>query len=149
MDAERTTVDLVAGTKSSGEPVYERVLVDALGHDEYRVVASPALVLGIASGDRIRVDGGHFEVLDRGRNLVIQVYGPHDVVDEVVAEVWRLGGALDGRAKGVTAFTIPVRAGFAAVEAVFNALVDRHRSIEWYFGNVYDADGETPLGWWE
>jgi Domain of unknown function (DUF4265) len=146
---ERTTVDLVAGEKSSGERVYERVLVDVVGDDEYRIVASPALVLGVASGDLIRVDDGRFEVLSRGPNLVIQVYGPHDLVDEAVTDVWRLGGALDGHAKRVTAFTIPVKVGFSAVEAVFNALVGRHPELEWYFGNVYDTDGVTPLGWWE
>ena len=45
--------------------------------------------------------------------------------------------------------TVPVSAGFPAIEAVFNAWVAEHPGWEWSFGNVYDpADGVTPLGWW-
>lgn len=152
MTERRTTVDLVAGQKSSGEPVYEEVLVDREGADTYRVVATPALALGTAAGDVIEVDPqrGTFDVVVRGQNLAVQVYGRHALVDEVTDDVVRLGGGLDGRAPGITVFTIPVSAGFPAVEAVFNGLAERHAEIEWYFGNVYDPiDGVTPLGWWE
>ena len=46
-------------------------------------------------------------------------------------------------------FTVPYRAGFAAIEAALN----RYRSAvpkgEWYYANVYDpADDSTPLTWW-
>lgn len=92
---------------------------------------------------------GTFKVVARGQNLAIQVYGSHAVVDEVTDDVARMGGGLDGRAPGVTVFTIPVAAGFAAVETLFNRLVERHPEVEWYFGNAYDPDGVTPLGWWE
>ena len=79
----------------------------------------------------------------------MQVYGSHDVVDEVTKDVWELGGSLDGRADNLTVYTIPVTAGFAQVEQVFNGLIDRHPDVEWYFGNVYADDGVTPLGWWQ
>jgi hypothetical protein len=147
---ERTTVSLVAGHASSGRPVLEEVLVDRLDADVYRIVATPGLVLGVAAGDTIRVqpDTG-FTLLERGRNLAIQVYGPHELADEVVTDVWALGGSLDGRAKGLTVFTIPVDATFPRVEAIFDGLAARHPEVEWYFGNVYDeTDGVTPLNWW-
>lgn len=49
---------------------------------------------------------------------------------------------MDGRARGLTVFTIPVSAGFACVEEIFNRLTKRHPEVEWYFGNVYDpVDG--------
>jgi hypothetical protein len=100
--AERTTVDIVAGINSSGDPVFEEVLVDRLDSGTYRVVATPGL-----------------------------------------------GGSLDGRADNLTVYTIPVSAGFTQVERVFNDLLSRHTDVEWYFGNVYDADGVTPLNWWQ
>jgi len=62
-----------------------------------------------------------------------------------------LGGTLEGSAHEdrVFIFTLPVTATFSAVEAVFNRFVEQHPESEWYFGNVYAADGVTPLGWWE
>ena len=147
----RTTVELEAGRKSTGDPVLEQVLVDSVDGGLHRLVASPTLVLGLAAGDTIQVhDDGRFDVKSRGGNLAVQVYGDHSLADEVVADVWTLGGALDGRAPGATVFTIPVTAGFQSVERVFNELTARHPEMEWYFGNVYDPrDGVTPLLWWE
>jgi hypothetical protein len=43
--------------------------------------------------------------------------------------------------------TVPVEAGFAAIEA---AMTDWHAAnprVEWSFGNIYADDG-TPLNWW-
>jgi hypothetical protein len=108
-------------------------------------------VLGIAANDVVRITpGASYEIVERGRNLAVQVYGNHDAVDEVTKDVWELGGSLDGRADNLTVYTIPLTAGFAKVEQVFNDLVARHPDVEWYFGNVYDnEDGVTPLGWWQ
>jgi hypothetical protein len=147
----RTTVRLDAGRKSTGDPVFEKVLVDPIDGGQHRVVASPTLVLGVAAGDTIAVgDAGRFDVTSRGGNQAVQVYGDHSLVVEVVPAVWTLGGALDGRAPAATVFTIPVTAGFENVERVFNELVARHPAVEWYYGNVYDPqDGVTPLLWWE
>lgn len=147
----RTTIELEAGRRSNGEPVFEAVLVEPVGGDLHRLVASPTLVLGLAAGDIIQLHGaGRFDVKTRGGNLAVCVYGDHAHADEVAADVWTLGGVLDGRAPGATVFTIPVTAGFESVERVFNELTERHPEIEWYFGNVYDTtDGVTPLGWWE
>ncbi len=52
---QRQTLDLRAGVKTSGEPVYEEVLVDGLGNRTYRLAASPGLVLGVAAGDVIEL----------------------------------------------------------------------------------------------
>lgn len=87
---ERTLISLPAGQKeSSGQWVYEEVLVDRVGPDKYLVVATPGLVLGIARGDRIQWDGGTAapRVTSRGGDLAVQVYGPHEIADEVVGRV--------------------------------------------------------------
>jgi hypothetical protein len=144
-----TTIRLIAGQKSSGEPVYEELLVDPLGGDRYRVVASPGLVLGLASGDEIIAGPDQtFELATRGGNLSIHVYGPHSIVNTLAPRIGALGGWLDGRAPNLTVFTIPVSVGFPEVERVLNDFVGQHSGTEWYFANVYDEDGVTPLNWW-
>jgi hypothetical protein len=56
------------------------------------------------------------------------------------------GGSLDGRARRLPVFTVPVEAGFDRVERVFTDLAERHPDVDWYDGNVYADDGVTPLG---
>jgi uncharacterized protein DUF4265 len=150
---ERTTIKLMAGKKSSGAPVYEEVLVDPLGDGLHRLVASPGLVLGVAAGDHIAVSGeGRFEVVSRGGNVAVQLYADPNIgadVSPLTSALANLGGRLDGHEKNLWVFTIPVSAGFPAIEAVFDAFQADNPGVEWYFGNVYADDGETPLGWWE
>jgi hypothetical protein len=65
--------------------------------------------------------------VQRGRNVGIQVYSDHhsaEAVDALIDAVDGLGGWLDGyTAGGVVALTVPVDAGFTAVQAVLNAYV--------------------------
>jgi hypothetical protein len=147
----RTTILLAAGTKSSGEPMHEEVLVESLGQDRYRVAATPGLVLGIAAGDEIRSPGdGRFSVTSRGGNIAVQVYADPDVgadVRPLTRALERLGGRLDGHEKNLWVFTVPSEAGFPAIEEALNAFQADNPGLEWYYGNVYDTDGETPLGW--
>ena len=60
----------------------------------------------------------------------------------------KLGGTLDGLDSKVVVYTIPVTAGFEAVEKELNEVVSIFEGAEWYYGNVYDQDGVTPLNWW-
>ena len=48
---------------------------------------------------------------------------------------------------GSLVFSVPVTAGFPAIERFFADARARFRGSEWWFGNVYDADGK-PLEWW-
>ena len=147
----RTTIDLVAGQKTSGESVLEEVLVTQVQTGHYRIEATPGVVLGMARGDLIEYDdlSKAFVVLERGGNLAVHVYGAHSIAERALDEVAQLGGSLDGRAPNLTVFTVPVSVGFAAVEKLFNDLAAAYEGIEWYFGNVYAEDGVTPLGWWD
>ena len=93
-------------------------------------------------------------VLERGGNLAVQVFlereeGSEASLAALAQRIEALGGRLDGGAHRGRVYTIPVTAGFPAVEEAFNALVAEHAGAEWVFGNVYDqADGVTPLNWW-
>jgi hypothetical protein len=137
-----------------GQPLKEPVHVEVVGHGIFRLRYSPGFVQGIAAGDEFRLltDDGAFEVTQRSGNLSVQVFStvpvaPHKA--ELAQRVARLGGTLDGAIERGLTFTVPLSAGFPAVEAVFNGWVAEHPQWEWYFGNVYDpADGVTPLGWW-
>ena len=118
----------------------------------YRLDRTPGLVLGVAAGDCVSIDRakGEFALLARGGNLAVQVYGPPDVALSVKDEVRKLGGRHDGGESGLTVYTIPVAAGFPAVEALLGSLSLKDPRIEWYFGNVYDEKGGvTPLNWWK
>ena len=92
-------------------------------------------------------DNGSFEVVVRGGNLAIQVYAPAfdpEAVDHLAARVGELDGRLDGGQDRLRVFTVPVRAGFPAVESLFDDFVARTPEAEWYFGNVYDALTALP-----
>ena len=151
-ESGQQTVRLIAGEKTSGEPVFEEVLVEELpesGH--YRVLATPGVVLGVAAGDVLKVDlSKHkFSLVSRGGNIAVHVYGPHSVADLLVPKIASLGGRMDGRAPGLTVFTISAAKGFTALEEVLNTFVASNPTMEWYYGNVYDEiDGVTPLNWW-
>lgn len=151
MSSARTVILIVAGYKKSGEPSLEELLVDDLTGGRYHVVAAPGLASGIAAGDVIAYDEAErtFDVVERGGNLCVQLYGPHQVTEELVAEVNRLGGTFDGATELNSVYSIPVKATFPVVEQLFRDFVAAYPGTNWYFGNVYDpADDETPLKWW-
>jgi hypothetical protein len=66
---------------------------------------------------------------------------------------WRkLGQLLSGGdpvdlGSGLFVYQIPSRAGFAQIEEVFTRYAGAHPTVQWSYGNVYDARGE-PLNWW-
>src|SRR4051812_47587938 len=115
---ERTTISLVAGINSSGELVREEVLVDRTGNTEYRIVATPGLVLGIARGDVLSWVGGDAkpQMLERGGFIGLQIHGAHEVADLLRDDVSEMGEYLDGRARNLTIYSIPATAGFDRIE---------------------------------
>ena len=135
------------GSHGRSEPAH----AISLGGAKYRVSHSPGIVYRIAAEDEIEADSdGNFRVLRRGGNLAVRVLsasGVGDFVNNVRASVENLGGRLDGRVQSGLVFTIPIEAGFEAVECLFNELRSTHPSAIWVYGNVYDDAGQ-PLLWW-
>jgi hypothetical protein len=150
-----TTIDLVASTNPDGTRFYESVLVERIGPGRYRVLASPGLLEGFAAGDEIELapeqSSGH-RVTKRGGNVCVQFFWGDDASrpwEELERQVATLGGRLDGQTPGLLVFTIPIAAGFPAIESVFYEAEKRYPGCRWVYGNVYDpADGVTPLEWW-
>lgn len=142
---ETVKIRLRAGTKSSGEAVYELLPAWRMEDGSFELAESPMLVIGIAAGDRIRITDGDFEITSRSGNLAIQVFGVSPTqLSQLETELSAVGGRLDGFDARAGVFTVPLWAGFQAIEQTLNSA-----GVTWYYGNVYDTDGKTPIGWWE
>src|SRR2546421_11970821 len=133
-------VRLLVALGPSGRPVYENVPAEP-EDGRWRLVASPGLAMGAAAGDLLDVrDDRSFDVVDRGGNVAVHVSAPPGVdaeVDRLRGTFEELGGWCDGKAwtrdrSTLTVFTIPVRAGFAAIESALAAYRDRVPGGEWY-----------------
>jgi hypothetical protein len=148
-------VELLAGIRSDGTPAFEIVPAEPLGDDRWRLLASTAILEGVAAGDVIRRDaGGGYDIVERGGNIAVQVWYPdhelHGVVDlELTPRVEALGGWFDARGPHATGYTFPLSTGFEAIERLLESWTGRTDGALWAYANVYAEDGETPLGWWE
>ena len=125
----------------------------------FRLVHSPGLVEGLAAGDEFSLCKAKpgYKVVRRGGNLCLWFFTKLATIErdreraapELVKDVERLGGYLDGGTRRSLIFTIPISAGFESVEGAFEAAKARHPGSIWSYGNVYDPiDGVTPLNWW-
>jgi Domain of unknown function (DUF4265) len=102
-----------------------------LGEGRFRLLHSPGFVEGIAAGDEFRVLDGHgaFEVTRRSGNIAVQAFGSDPLAplaEGLARRVLELAGVLDGQIERGMVFTIPVAAGFPAIESVFNAFVSSY-----------------------
>jgi Domain of unknown function (DUF4265) len=148
-----TTVNLVVETNPDGTPFYESVLVELIGPRRYLVLASPGLLEGFAAGDENELapeQGSGYRITKRGGNVCVQFFWSADESRPwLEPQVAALGGRLDGETPGLLVFTIPVTAGFPAIESIFYQAEKRYPGCRWMYGNVYDpADGVTQLNWW-
>jgi hypothetical protein len=147
-----TTVRLLVDVKNE-KPAYEEVHVEDCGSATYRLLQSPGLVLGLAAGDVLVLEqGGTFTLVERGRNICIQIFSK-SMLDQIeqaaTSALARIGGRLDGKASVELVYTVSANVGFPAIEEILRDLQARFPVLEWYYGNVYDpADGVTPLNWW-
>lgn len=152
-----TNVRLLVQLGPSGQPVHEDVPAEQEG-GRWRLLASPGLAMGAAAGDLLDVRGDRsFDVVERGGNIAVHVSAPPGKdadVNRLKGTIEGLGGWRDGTGwtrdrSSLTVFTIPFKAGFAAIESVLNAYRADLPAGEWYYVNVYDpADDTTPLNWW-
>jgi hypothetical protein len=148
-------VPVFGGGARQGE---ESLPVADAGAGRFRLLASPGFVEGLAAGDELELADDAplgYHVLRRGGNLCVWLYFARDVAEgsAEAADARRvaesLGGRVDGGYARMVVLTIPLAAGFAAVEGALDAAVARHAGASWSYGNVYDPrDGETPLDWW-
>lgn len=149
-------MNLVVEIRPDGTPFYESVLVEELGENRYRVLATPGLLEGFAGGDEIELAPEErlgFRVTKRGGNVGVQFFRKDDQKrcrEDLEPKVGALGGWLDGEQGSLLVFTIPVKAGFPAIEEIFCAAEKQNPGSRWMYANVYDPeDSETQLNWWK
>lgn len=158
-DERSGTIRLLVSPGPSARPVYEDVSARATDNGGWVLDASPELVLGTAAGDVVEVDrDGTFRVISRAGNVAVHVGAPaaaNSQRDALTKTIRALGGWLDGRgwtrdgASSLSVYTIPVAAGFPAIQGALDAFSSAAPGSEWYYANVYDpADDKTPLNWW-
>ena len=139
----------------SGRDTREEIPVQALEDQQYQALVTPALANGFAADDVIALDDrGFARVIARGGNVGVQLFASaHDCsrVEALVDEAEALGGWMDGFDQRVIVVTFPIWVGFAAIETVVQNFYAQASATEpeWMYANVYEADGETPIGWWE
>ncbi|MFE1957831.1 DUF4265 domain-containing protein [Streptomyces sp. NPDC059479] len=152
-------VRLLVETGPSGRPVFENVPARDLGEGRWRLLASPGLATGAAAGDTLAVAGdGGFTVTGRAGNVAVHVSAPasaEERLGELTVQVKALGGWLDGRshtrdaAYSFSVYTVPVKAGFPAIEEAFQSYAADVPDGQWTYANVFaDAEGSRPLNWW-
>lgn len=158
MDHEHVKIAVSDAIRPGVEHVPARKLADGT----WELIRSPLYAMQVAAGDLVRVldsDAGTFEILRRGGNVSVQFYlGPHqaddiqatkDAARAIELNLAILGGRLDGMTAGLVAFTIPVKAGFSAIENIFEEAAGRYVDAQWQYGNIYDPVTQEPLRWWE
>jgi hypothetical protein len=152
----RSEITLPALNDSGSLPVYERLAVEEISPNHFRLINSPGLVEGLAAGDEIEIDHtkpSQFNVLRRSGNICVWFFFP-GAIDPQVAQtleqaIGEIGGYLDGGTHSSLIFTIPARVGFLPIEALFSKAEKETSGATWMFANVYDpVDGKTPLNWW-
>ena len=133
--------------------------VDLVDGTQCRLLHSPAYVYGLAAGDLIEIDESlpaGFRVISRAGNLAVivafekdeQKYTPQ--AQRLEGSMKSLGGTLDGGPSRVLVYTVPVSAGFQAVEALLDAFLQELPGTHGWYGNVYEAgDPARPLNWWQ
>lgn len=117
------------------------------------MLGTPGIAQGCATGDEIVVepDGSHL-VQRRGGNVAVHIYtrgsfSPEDLAG-LRAAFAHVGGSVEAPANGRFAVvTVPVVAGFPAIEAAIHGWSVDRDDVERNFGNVYDESGSL-LNWW-
>ena len=146
-------VALWCSDRPDGSPVTEKVPARRRSDGLIEVLGTPGIAYGCAAGDVLSVEAnGRFEVVRRGGNVAIHLWPSQHFTDDQLTALRLLFEPLRGLVEGpdparFAVVTVPVTAGFPAIEQAIERFVGKQPEIEWYFGNVRD-ESELPLNWW-
>lgn len=148
--------------RDAPRPGVEKVPARRVGDCEWELLCSPLYATEAAAGDTIRIidpQTGEFAITKRGGNVCVHFYLSEREIDDeratssiasrLSSEVKAIGGRVDAQTPGLISLTIPVAAGFPAIEKVLKQAVGRHPGAQWEYSNVYDPATGDPLRWWE
>ncbi len=146
------TLQLQAPSVSGDLPNFESISAEELGPNHYQLLSSPASIPGLAEGDEFALDrhsAAGFKVLKREGNVVVWFFLPGEefhadaAVAELEADLEDLGGRLDEAADSSLELvaTIPLSAGFPAIEAAFDRALEMIPDSAAQYGCVSEATG--------
>jgi len=156
MMPQQQKISLLIQESPPGGATHEVLPAVHLGGNRYCLLNSPAMVFDVAAGDEIELfPDGKFEIVSRSGNIAIQFFKKSveesrraDLKGHLVEAFARIGGWLDGESPSMLVFTVSVGVGFPSIEREISRVASHHPTLEWTYGNVYGADGKTPLNWW-
>lgn len=123
-----------------GRLVRELVPARRLGDDLIAITGSPALVMGCAAGDVLRVEeDGRFEIVRRGPNVSVQAFRDPpfgaDHVEGLATAVRDLGGIVEGPPhRRFLVTTVPIAAGRSSIDARVHHWAARVGDVYWQYG---------------
>ena len=134
-------IDLAIKKSDDGKWIRERLPARVLDTDVYELANSPMLVRGLAADDRIRLfEDGQYELLERGRNVAVQVFGEWTEMDALAQHVASVGGRLCGKEPRIRVFTLPLSLGLHTIETTIDDVVREFSGLTWLFGNLTPVD---------
>ncbi len=143
---------LLAGYQVSGEALYEELVVQPKLNGLFKLLHSPAVTLGLASGDIIRVEQeGQFRLVVRGGNLCVQLFSANKIreIESFIAQrIHSIAGEIDGVLSNEIVCTFPFSTGFKNIELLLDEAMQLDGEASWNYGNVYDFETGKPLNWW-
>lgn len=154
MSREQSIIQLYAGTRPDGEPVYEKVAVAGLDDNNYQILHSPGFVRGLGRGDVFSLvsrQSGTFVVVRRSGNIAVRVYSkvPSATLDTVLTpQVVQLEGRRDVMSEFLLVYSLPLEAGFDNIESTFEQVLSGNADASWNYGNVYHEHTGEPINWW-
>lgn len=156
--AKETRLELFAGIHPANQqPIFEQVLatpVPEKSDQHFKLLKSPLFVSGLAALDTIELNTearGRFKLVEHSGNLAVRVFirEPNEaLVQNLTAEMEKLGGSLDISSERALAFSIHFGVGFSVIEKLLDQWI-KTGEARWTYGNVYDPESGEPLNWWQ
>ncbi len=143
-------IDLVVEKSADGKWIRERIPARVLGNDVYELAHSPMFARDLAADDRIKLGSdGQYTLVERGKNVSVQVFGEWGEVDALAQHVASMGGRLCGKDPNIRVFTIPLSTGLHIIESRIEEVLADWPQLSWMFGNVHTVElvaGEDESG---
>lgn len=144
-------IDLAVRKSEDGRWIRERIparvpVAGPDGEPVYELAHSPMFVQGLAADDHVRIDeDGQYELVGRGDNVSVQVFGEWGEVDALAQHVASLRGRLCGKDSNARVFTIPRSAGLYLIETTVDRVLESWPNLSWMFGNVTTVAVSTAI----
>ncbi|MFF5262063.1 DUF4265 domain-containing protein [Actinomadura viridis] len=133
-----------------GRVVREAVPSRLLGDGSIEILGSPALVVGCAAGDAVRIDeDGRFQVVRQGPNTSVQAFAEPafsaEDVERLSGGLRDLGGIVETPPdRTFLVATVPLAAGRSTINALVHRWAASIPGIYWQYGTAVDRREPRP-----